>query len=483
LPWKIHRKQSSSLRSKNEDVSGAVSSKQMEQDNPDFAQQQDMAQDLGQDANEPCMTREIGTGDVEVANVSSSSLDFPEQNETQVNGENGKNFLEEDEEEFASDGEHFMDALATMDSEVESEDSETQALPDVVSSVANSMAHTESPREKLSEGLGLNGANLQDRTRLLGKELLEASSLEGLNAQEDLQLQEEENVGFTPMSLLEVDDDLGFEKCSPSFLKDFAPSSLNHFAHRANMESAREKVPEALGDLQEKLPKSCTGIEERLQAGFGPNEKAPSSTHLPVHLQASKGESGRDSFGSCLVSLSEATESLKDLSGAHADADIKETGSILVEERETVEYTDKKQTKFVPYRAVPNGIAKSMDTTTTATSNIDDNSFSEYRRSIEEIYNPFTSSSTSMSYSESESPSRESVDFSPLHSPLMSPWSHLSLSCVYFDSSESDDSFRIHSVQSPPLDPLVAPLPIMHSTAQKHSEAQLLVVAADAVVT
>jgi hypothetical protein len=478
------RKQSSSLRSKNEDVSGAVSSKQMEQDNPDFAQQQDMAQDLGQDANEPCMTREIGTGDVEVANVSSSSLDFPEQNETQVNGENGKNFLEEDEEEFASDGEHFMDALATMDSEVESEDSETQALPDVVSSVANSMAHTESPREKLSEGLGLNGANLQDRTRLLGKELLEASSLEGLNAQEDLQLQEEENVGFTPMSLLEVDDDLGFEKCSPSFLKDFAPSSLNHFAHRANMESAREKVPEALGDLQEKLPKSCTGIEERLQAGFGPNEKAPSSTHLPVHLQASKGESGRDSFGSCLVSLSEATESLKDLSGAHADADIKETGSILVEERETVEYTDKKQTKFVPYRAVPNGIAKSMDTTTTATtSNIDDNSSSEYRRSIEEIYNPFTSSSTSMSYSESESPSRESVDFSPLHSPLMSPWSHLSLSCVYFDSSESDDSFRIHSVQSPPLDPLVAPLPIMHSTAQKHSEAQLLVVAADAVVT
>lgn len=480
LPWKIHRKQSSSLRSKNEDVSGAVSSKQMEQDNPDSAQQQHMAQDLGQDANEPCMTREIGTGDVEVAKVSSSSLDFPQQNKTQVNGENGKNFLEEDEEEFASDGEHFVDALATMDSEVESEDSETQAPPDVVSSVANSMAHTESPREKLSEGLALNGANLRDRTRLLGKELLEASSLEGLNAQEDLQLQEEENVGFTPISLLEVDDDLGFEKCSPSFLKDFAPSSLNHFA--ANMESAGEKAPEALGDLQEKLPKSCTGIEERLQAGFGPNEKAPSSTHLPAHLQASKGESGHDSFGPCLVSLSEATENLKDLSGAqNADGDIKETGSILVEERETVEYTDKKQTKFVPYRAVPNGIAKSMDTTTT--SSTDDNSSSEYRRSIEETYNPFTSSSSSMSYSVSESPSRESIDFSPLHSPLMSPWSHLSLSCVYFDSSESDDSFRIHSVQSPQLNPLVAPLPIMHSTAQKHSEAQLLVAVADAVVT
>jgi hypothetical protein len=427
------------------------------------------------------MTREIGTGDVEVAKVSSSSLDFQQQNETQVNGENGKNFLEEDEEEFASDGEHFVDALATMDSEVESEDSETQALPDVVSSVANSMAHTESPREKLSEGLGLNGANLQDRTRLLGKEPLEASSLEGLNAQEDLQLQEEENVGFTPISLLEVDDDLGFEKCSPSFLKDFAPSSLNHFAHRANMESAREKAPEALDDLQEKLPKSCAGIEERLQPGFGPNEKAPSSTSLPVHLQASKGESGHDSFGSCLVSLSEATESLKDLSGAqNADADIKETGSILVE-RETVEYTDKKQTKFVPYRAVPNGIAKSMDTTTT--SSTDDNSSSEYRRSIEETYNPFTSSSSSMSYLASESPSRESIDFSPLHSPLMSPWSHLSLSCVYFDSSESDDSFRIHSVQSPLLNPVVAPLPIMHSTAEKHSEAQLLVAVADAVVT
>jgi hypothetical protein len=70
----------------------------------------------------------------------------------------------------------------------------------------------------------------------------------------------------------------------------------------------------------------------------------------------------------------------------------------------------------------------------------------------------------------------------------MSPWSKVLISAyvLFPDSSGSDDSFRIHSVQSPPVDiPIVSASasPTTLSTEQKHSDAHGLLLAANAVLT
>jgi len=95
--------------------------------------------------------------------------------------------------------------------------------------------------------------------------------------------------GFTPISLLEVDDDLGYEKYSTlCSLIGSTPSFLNHFAHKTHMdqtsqrekkapEEEEEEEEEAL-DLQEQLPQRRRTFEERLQEGFYLNTNKESNS-------------------------------------------------------------------------------------------------------------------------------------------------------------------------------------------------------------
>ncbi|CAK9879600.1 unnamed protein product [Sphagnum jensenii] len=412
-----HRKrQSSFIRTKNmEDVSGATISPQM-----------------------PVMEQETRTMDAEFAK--GPSLEFPGKNKTNVDYET---FLEEERELSASDGELFVDALATMDTA--SSDTEEDSETDVV------------PSSEGVFGLLLHRRNLsKERSSLEEKEVPEAASsrVEGYlmkQQEEGLGFQEAENLWFTPINLWEVDDDLGYEKQSPCRLTDLAPSFLNQFACQTyTMESQREKAPgEALTSLQQEKLQESTGFQERRQqAGFG-----------------------HEFLSSRLVSLPEVLESWsEDLSATQkADTHVQDRSSLVVNERETTLDQDM------------------------ITSSITDDDHSECRtRSVDESCNPFiiTSASSPMSYSVSESASQEEecTNFSLVHSPLMSPWSKVSISAyvLFPDSSGSDDSFRIHSVQSPPVDiPIVSASasPTTLSTEQKHSDAHGLLLAANAVLT
>ncbi len=412
---KSHRKQQSSfIRTKNmEDVSGATISPQM-----------------------PVVEQETRTMDAEFAKR--PSLEFPGKNKTNVDDET---FLEEEEEErelSASDGELFVDALATMDTA--SSDTEEDSETDVV------------PSSEGVFGLLLHRRNLsKERSSLEEKEVPEAASsrVEGYlmkQREEGLGFQEAENLWFTPINLWEVDDDLGYEKQSPCRLTDLAPSFLNQFARQTHtMESQREKAPgEALTSLQQEKLQESTGFQERRQrAGFG-----------------------HGFLSSRLVSLPEVLESWsEDLSATQkADTPVQDRSSLVVNERETTFDQD-------------------MIT--------DDDHLECRTRSVDESCNPFiiTSASSPMSYSVSESASQEEcTNFSLVHSPLMSPWSKVSISAyvLFPDSSGSDDSFRIHSVQSPPVDiPIVSASasPTTLSTEQKHSDAHGLLLAANAVLT
>jgi hypothetical protein len=484
----------------------------------------------------------------------SSSQEGLVQNKPEVEGKislKEEKEQQEEEESGSSDGEQFVDALTTIDSETESEDSETQALHDPYTDAVSlplpmDVVHVELAREKtLSEGDddGLKGKKLHDRTSI-EKELLEVTeSLEGLKLEEDkfhvpntasetqalqpdphtdaemvsslsnsvvlhteespnlekelpkqalslvgcsklqeensLGLQEDDILGFTPISLLEVDDDLGYEKYSPlCSLVGSTPSFLNHCAHKTHMDqtSQREKKApeeeekEAL-DLQEQLPQRRRTFEERLQEGFDLNTNKESNSTC-VSVQAPNLQQSNPDHES--VSLSEAPDSFKSDHNTTQNGDAHSQDSrspTVLNETQIVEQIDnnKKETNFVPYTAViPNGISSMVETTSTT----DD--CTEYRKSVDETHHPFTSSSSPMSYSISESPSQESLSFHAiLHSPVTSPWSKVSSSCVLLDSSESDDSFRIHSIQSPPLAPLLAPLSPSHSIPnEKHSDAQ-----------
>ncbi|CAK9231313.1 unnamed protein product [Sphagnum troendelagicum] len=414
-----HRKrQSSFIRTKNmEDVSGATISPQM-----------------------PVMEQETRTMDAEFAK--GPSLEFPEKNKTNVDDEI---FLEEEEERelSASDGELFVDALATMDTA--SSDTEEDSETDVI------------PSSEGVFGLLLHRRNLsKERSTLEEKEVPEAASSRVerylmKQQEEGLGFQEAENLWFTPINLWEVDDDLGYEKQSPCRLTDLAPSFLNQFACQTHtIESQREKAPgEALTSLQQEKLQESTGFQERRQqAGFG-----------------------HEFLSSRLVSLPEVLESWsEDLSATQkADTHVQDRSSLVVNERETILDQDM------------------------ITSSITDDDHSECRtRSVDESCNPFiiTSASSPMSYSVSESASQEEecTNFSLVHSPLMSPWSKVSISAyvLFPDSSGSDDSFRIHSVQSPPVDiPIVSASasPTTLSTEQKHSDAHGLLLAANAVLT
>jgi len=470
----------------------------------------------------------------------SSSQEGLVQNKPEVEGKislKEEKEQQQEEESGSSDGEQFVDALTTMDSETDSEDSETQALHDPYRDAVSlplpmDVVRVELAREKtLSEGDddGLEGKKLHDRTSI-EKELLEVTeSLEGLKLQEDtfhvpnvasetqallpdphtdaemvssfsnsvvlhteespslekelpkqalslagcsklqeedsLGLQKDDLLGFTPISLLEVDDDLGYEKYSPlCSLIGSTPSFLNHFPHKTHMDQtsqrekkAPEEEEEAL-DLQEQLPQRRRTFEERLQEGFDLNTNKESNSTC-VSVQAPNLQQSKPDHES--VSLSEDVHSQDSRSPT------------VLNETQIVEQIDnnKKETNFVPYTAViPNGISSMVETTSTT----DD--CTEYRKSVDETHHPFTSSSSPMSYSMSESPARESLSFHAiLHSPVTSPWSKVSSSCVLLDSSESDDSFRIHSIQSPPLAPLLAPSSPSHSIPnEKHSDAQEL---------
>ncbi len=417
---KSHRKrQSSFIHTKDmEDVSGATSSAQM-----------------------PAMEQETRTMCAEFAKEPSPEVSG--KNKTNMNNET---FLEEEEERelSASDGEIFVDALATMDTA--SSDTEDDSETDVI------------PLLEGAFGLLLHRRNLsKERSSLEEKEVPEAASsrVEGYlmrQRKEGLGFQEAENLWFTPINLWEVDDDLGYEKQSPCRLADLAPSFLNQFACQTHtMESQREKAPEeALTSLQQENLQESTGFQERRQqAGFG-----------------------HEFLSSHLVSLPEVLESWsEDLSTTQkADTHVQDRSSLVVNERETT-------------------LDKDM-----ITGSITDDDHSECRtRSVDESCNPFiiTSASSPMSYSVSESTSQEEeecTNFSLVHSPLMSPWSKVSISAyvLFPDSSGSDDSFRIHSVQSPPVDiPIVSASasPTTLSTEQKHSDAHGLLLAANAVLT
>jgi hypothetical protein len=415
---KSHRKwQSSFIHTKNmEDVSGATSSAQM-----------------------PVMEQETRTMGAEFAKEPSPEV--PGKNKTNMNDET---FLEEERELSASDGELFVDALATMDTA--SSDTEEDSETDVI------------PSSEGVFGLLLHRRNLsKERSSLEGKEVPEAASsrVEGYlmkQWEEGLGFQEAENLWFTPINLWEVDDDLGYEKQSPCRLTDLAPSFLNQFACQTHtMESQREKAPgEALTSLQHEKLQESTGFQERRQeVGFG-----------------------HEFLSSHLVSLPEVLESWsEDLSATQkADTHVQDRSSLVVNERE---------------------ITLDQDM---ITSSITDDDHSECRtRSVDESCNPFiiTSASSPMSYSVSESTSQEEeecTNFSLVHSPLMSPWSKVSISAyvLFPDSSGSDDSFRIHSVQSPPVDiPIVSASasPTTLSTEQKHSDAHGLLLAVNAVLT
>jgi len=351
--------------------------------------------------------------------------------------------------------------------------SETQALlPDphtdaeMVSSFSNSVVlHTEESPSLEKE---------------LPKQALSLAGCSKLQEEDSLGLQKDDLLGFTPISLLEVDDDLGYEKYSPlCSLIGSTPSFLNHFPHKTHMDQtsqrekkAPEEEEEAL-DLQEQLPQRRRTFEERLQEGFDLNTNKESNS-ICVSVQAPNLQQSKPDHES--VSLSEAPESFKSDHNTTQNGDVHSQDSrspTVLNETQIVEQIDnnKKEPNFVPYTTViPNGISSMVETISTT----DD--CTEYRKSVDETHHPFTSSSSPMSYSMSESPARESLSFHAiLHSPVTSPWSKVSSSCVLLDSSESDDSFRIHSIQSPPLAPLLAPSSPSHSIPnEKHSDAQEL---------
>ncbi|CAK9200751.1 unnamed protein product [Sphagnum jensenii] len=556
-----HMEGCSSICAKEDDGSGVVDPPmRMEQDQHLDPIAENIIPIVGGDGDDT-YTTEINAIDADddeadqVLKVSSSQEGLV-QNKPEVEGKislKEEKEQQQEEESGSSDGEQFVDALTTMDSETESEDSETQVLHDpytdaVLLSLPMDVVHIELAREKtLAEGDddGLKGKKLHDRTSI-EKELLEVTeSLEGLKLQEDkfhvpnaasetqalqpdphtdaemvsslsnsvvlhteespnlekelpkqalslvgclklqeedsLGLQEDDILGLAPISLLEVDDDLGYEKYSPlCSLIGSTPSFLNHFAHKTHMDQTsqrEEKAPEeeekeAL-DLQEQLPQRRRTFEERLQEGFDLNTNKESNSTC-VSVQAPNLQQSKLDHES--VSLSEAPESFKSDHNTTQNGDVHSQDSrspTVVNETQIVEEIDnnKKETNFVPYTAViPNGISSMVETASTT------NDCTEYRKSVDETHHPFTSSSSPMSYSMSESPSRESLSFHAiLHSPVTSPWSKVSSSCVLLDSSESDDSFRIHSIQSPPLAPLLAPSSPSHSIPnEKHSDAQEL---------
>jgi hypothetical protein len=311
----------------------------------------------------------------------------------------------------------------------------------------------------------------------LPKQALSLAGCSKLQEEDSLGLQEDYLLGFTPISLLEVDDDLGYEKDSPlCSLIGSTPSFLNHFTHKTlRLHKERRR-------LQKKKKKPLT-FKSSFHKGGEPlrrgSKKVFTSTPtrsqiLHVCLQAPNLQQSKPDHES--VSLSEALDSFKSDHNTTQNGDVHSQDSrspTVLNETQIVDQIDntKKETNFIPYTAViPNGISSMVETTSTT------NDCTKYRKSVDETHQPFTGSTSPMSYSISETPSRESLSFHAiLHSPVMSPWSKVSSSCVLLDSSESDDSFRIHSIQSPPLAPLLAPSSPSHSIPnEKHSDAQEL---------
>ncbi|CAM6028859.1 unnamed protein product [Sphagnum balticum] len=282
----------------------------------------------------------------------------------------------------------------------------------------------------LSEGDvdGLEGKKLHDRTSI-EKELLEvAESLEGLELQEDMfhvpnvasetqallpdpHADAEMVSSLSNSVVLHTEESPSLEKELPNQALSLAgstPSFLNHFAHKTHMDQtsqpekkAPEEEEEAL-DLQEQLPQRRRTFEEGLQEGFDLNTNKESNSTC-VSVQAPNLQQSKPDHES--VSLSEAPDSFKSDHNTTQNGDVHPQDSrspTVLNETQILEQIDsnKKETSFVPYTAViPNGISSMVETTSTT----DD--CTEYRKSVDETHHPFTSSSSPMSYSMSESPS------------------------------------------------------------------------------